>query len=424
MSGVLRTELRRGTAPVAAVATLVLGALLLHAEASQWGGRWMAFATAVRFSTLVLAPVAVALGVWQGGRERRRRLGELLASTPRPRWQPLVVAWASLTLGCWLGLLVVVAAGAVLVAPVATYAGGGWWWLLAVALVALAAATAGGLALGRVAPFWVAAPVAMIGLYALQVYAHDTFGPRGLRWLTPILAVYDAWGHHLSGWIHLRQALWFGGVAATALVLAAARRRWLAILPAAVALVGAGPFLSGPSSDGWQPDPVANELVCTEDEPRVCLSREEAFLLDQVTPAAREALRRFEGVPGGPTRALGSTFAPLPGAEPYLDIRIAGRVTITGELSPDAQWPFVHWWPDLVCDSPDAYDRYLWLLDAAAHWASEEPAAEWWVPEMRDEYAALLAMPLAEQKAWIGELIAAAGDCDRAALDQLAERLR
>src|SRR5690606_36475222 len=145
-----------------------------------------------------------------------------------------------------------------------TYAGGGWWWLLAVALVALAAATAGGLALGRVAPLWGAAPVAMIGLYALQVYAHDTFGPRGLRWLGPLLAVYGGWGHALSGWIPLRQAARFGGGAGAALARAAARRRWLAILPGAVAVVGAAPFLGGAPGHGWQPDPVATELVCTE----------------------------------------------------------------------------------------------------------------------------------------------------------------
>src|SRR5690606_14141120 len=87
---VLRTELRRSTAGVAAVATLALGASLLVAEASSWAGRWMGLAAAVRFSTLLLAPAAVALGVWQGGRERRRRIGGLLASTPRPRWQPSV----------------------------------------------------------------------------------------------------------------------------------------------------------------------------------------------------------------------------------------------------------------------------------------------------------------------------------------------
>src|SRR5690606_37582232 len=60
---VLRTELRRSTAGVAAVATLALGASLLVAEASSWAGRWMGLAAAVRFSTLLLAPAAVALGV-------------------------------------------------------------------------------------------------------------------------------------------------------------------------------------------------------------------------------------------------------------------------------------------------------------------------------------------------------------------------
>lgn len=247
----LRTELLRSAAPAAAVATLVLGALLMYAEAGSWAGRWMPFAAAVRFSTLVLAPIAVALGAWQGGRERRRRIGEQLASTSRPRWQPLVVAWTGVTLGCWLGLLVVVAAGAALVAPVATYAGGGWWWLLAVTPVALAAMTAVGMALGRVAPFWVAAPVAMIVVYGLQVYVHDAWGLHGIEWLAPIVAVHNAFGQTVSGWVHLQQVLWFGGLAATGLVLAAARRRWLAILPAAVAAAGAAALLGGAPTHGW-----------------------------------------------------------------------------------------------------------------------------------------------------------------------------
>lgn len=416
----LRTELLRSTAPAAAMATLVLGAVLMYSEASSWAGRWMPFAAAVRFSTLLLAPVAIALGAWQGGRERRRRIGEQLAGTPRPRWQPSVVSWAGVTLGCWLGLLVVVAAGAALVTPVATYAGGGWWWLLAVTPVALAAMTAVGIALGRVAPLWVAAPVAMIVVYGLQVYAHDAWGLGGAQWLAPIVAVHDAWGVTLSGQIHLQQALWFGGLAATGLVLAAARRRWLAILPVAVAAAGAVPFLVGPPSHGWEQDQVATELVCTEDDPQVCLIRQEAFLLDDVTPVVRDALARFEGVPGGPTRAVGSTFGSLPGTEPYLHVD-TGRVTITGELYAEGELRAVRWQPELRC-SPAAHQHYYWLAETAAVWASNE-LLPWVAPEASNGYEALLAMPLAEQKTWIGEFIAAAGACDRAALDQLAERL-
>jgi hypothetical protein len=418
----LRTELRRSTAPAAVLATLLLGAILMYSESSSWAGRWMPFAAAVRFSTLVLAPIAVALGTWQGGRERRRRTGEQLASTPRPRWQPLVVAWAGVTLGCWLGLLVVVAAGAALVAPVATYAGGGWWWLLAVTPVALAAMTAVGIALGRAAPSWVAAPIAMIVVYGLQVYAHDTGGLRGAEWLAPIVAVSKAGGRTVSGSVHLQQTLWFGGLATTVLVLAAARRRWLAVLPAAVAAAGAASLLSGPLNQGWERDLVATEWVCTGDEPQVCLIREEAFLLDDLTPLARDALARFEGVPGGPTRAFGSPYGPPPGGEPYLGLD-TGRITITGELYRAEEWNVVNWYPDLACESPDAHERYRWMIETAAIWGRGEEPVPGWGPEVVDGHAALLAMPLAQRKEWIGQLIAAAGACDQAALDRLAERL-
>src|SRR5690606_8613430 len=125
------------------------------------------------------------------------------------------------------------AAGA-LVAPVATYTGGGWWWLLAITPVTLAAATAVGIALGRAIPTWVAAPAAMIVGYGVQVIAHDNSPTGGLEWLVPSVLIYNAFGQTLPGQIHLGQALWFGGLAATMLVLVAARRRVTATAPAAV----------------------------------------------------------------------------------------------------------------------------------------------------------------------------------------------
>lgn len=209
------------------------------------------------------------------------------------------------------------------------------------------------------------------------------------------------------------------GLAATALVLVAARRRWLSVLPVMVAAAGAAWLLGGPHPQ-WEPDPVATELVCTEDQPRVCLIRQDAFLLDDVTPIAREALARFEGVPGGPTRALGWTYGPPPGPEPHLTIDTHG-VTLTGELD-SAEWSAVYWWPELACGTPGDDHEYLWLANTASIWASGSLPV-WATPEVADGYAALAAMPPAQQRAWIGELIAAAAACDRAVLDQLAERL-
>lgn len=418
---VLRTELLRGAAPPAAATTLVVGVLMMYTSANSWAGRWMPFAASVRFSMLVLAPLAIAFGAWQGGRERRRRVAEQLASTPRPSWQPLVVGWAGVTLGSWLGMLVVVAVGAAPVAAVATYSGGGWWWVLAVGFAGVAGVAAVGVALGRAVPFRLMAPVAAIVIYSLQVYAHDSGLLFGAEWLVPIMQVSEAAGNTLSGRVSLQQALWFGGLAAAVLVLVGARRRWLVVVPAAVATVGAAPLLGGPPYTSWQVDPTAAELVCTDDEPEVCLARVDAFLLDDVTPRAREMLARFDGVPGGPARAVGSTYGATGTREQALYVD-TGRVTITGDLFVDEDSRVTSWWPELVCDSDAPHLRYHWMIEVAAIWASDGPQ-RWTAPEVRDPLDALLAMPEVDQKAWIGRVIEAAASCDEDVLTKLAKQL-
>lgn len=431
----LRTELLRGVAPVAAVVTLLAGTALMYSDANSWAGQWMPLAASVRFSMLILAPVAVALGAWQGGRERRRRIGEQLATTPRPGWQPLVTAWASVTLGCWLALAIVVGAGAALVAPVASYAGGGWWWILAVAFLALAAMAAVGVALGRAVPSRLTAPVLAIVLYAAQVYAHDAVGRLGGKeWLVPIMPVHDASGAMLPGSVSLQQTLWFAGLAASALVLVGSRQRWLALMPAALAVVGAAPFLTTPATavtqdewwlqnTHWEPDPEASELVCTRDEPEVCLARYEAFLLDDVTPIARDTLARLEGIPGAPTRAVGSTLGVDVADESYVFVD-TGRVTITGDLHPERSWSVVRWRPELHCEAETADEEhgygYDWLAAAVGMWATDSGGARA-DDRTREALDSLRSMPESEQKEWAGELITAGETCDTDALDELAE---
>lgn len=429
----LRAELFRGVAPAAAIATLVAGGALMYSEANSWAGQWMPFAASVRFSLLILAPVAAALGAWQGGRERRRQIGEQLETTPRPGWQPLAMALASVTLGCWFGLAIVVGTGAALVAPVASYAGGGWWWILAVTFPALAAVAAVGVALGRAVPSRLSAPVLALVLYAIQVYAHDDAGRLfGTEWLVPIVPVYNAFGATLPGSVSLFQALWFVGLTATALMLVGARRRWLALVPAAIAAAGAAPFLTTPDTAAalsddwpgplghWEPDPEAVELVCSEDEPEVCLARYEAFLLDDVIPIARETLARLDGIPGAPTRAQGSTHGVHvdDGSHLFVD---TGRITITGDLYTDPEWSVVRWRLELRCDGDlQADNKYYWMLDVASTWAAD--VDEPWADERtRDALETLSAMPEAEQKQWIGDLVAAAEACDTDALGELAE---
>lgn len=124
----LRIGLLRGAAPAAAGGVLLGGLLSLYSLAGGWAGwpgRWMPFAASVRMSLFVVGALTVACAAWQGGRERRRRIEEQLATAARPGWQPVLVSWAAVTLGALVALLVVVIAGVAAVAPVATYSGGG-----------------------------------------------------------------------------------------------------------------------------------------------------------------------------------------------------------------------------------------------------------------------------------------------------------
>jgi len=63
-------------------------------------------------------------------------------------------------------------------------------------------------------------------------------------------------------------------------------------------------------------DPVARELVCAHDDPRVCVSRVHAGLLGEVAPGAREALTVLAKLPAAPTRVHEDTTTYVPAAYP------------------------------------------------------------------------------------------------------------
>lgn len=296
----LRIELRRGVAPLAAAVVAVAVLATMFNETEHWVGRWAGLAGYVRVVLIVVVPVAVAAGAWQGGRERRRRIDELLASTPRPQWQRRTTVWAAACVGVIAGLLAALLVCAVLVVRVATYSGGGWWWMMLVGLVAMGAGSAVGYAVGRLVPWRITAALAGIACYVitgLLSYAEDS----GRGWLLP--AINDAMdGEYLEVSFHALQAVWFAALGVTALVVIAARRRWLALVPVAVAAVAGGVILTGPGDARWQEDAAALELVCVEGTPEVCTTREKEFLLDDFATASRQVLGRFEGIDGVPSR--------------------------------------------------------------------------------------------------------------------------
>jgi hypothetical protein len=432
----LQIELLRGAAPVTVAGVLVGGGVTLLSLAGDWAGwagRWMPFAASVRMSLFVIGAITVACAAWQGGLEHRRRLGDQLDSTARPRWQPVLLSWAAVTLGATVALLVLVLAGAALVAPVASYAGGGWWWVLAVSVPGMAALSALGFAAGRLVPSRLTAPVVGIGTYLLMVGAIDTAG-LNVRWLAPVLSQYDAPGYLLSDALSAKQTLWFGGLAAAALVLVAARRRWLAVIPAAVAVAAGFALVSDPV-ESWRPDPAAAEPVCADGAPHVCVSRLNAFVLDEVTTAVQPVLARWDGVPGpqprtddGVIRMVGHAirgYVEEPQGDRVLEVRFDAGMTLTGRMAePYEGTSLVSWWPTVGCDDDATYGRHGMVLEVTSAWGSGAASSSWMEADRLAALETLDAMPADAQRVWFTAAIEAARTCDEAVLTELAEQLR
>ena len=396
------------------------GVWMLAVHVDHWAGRWTGLANYFRTSMLILCALMVAAGAWQAGRERRRDLDELIGSTPRPGWHPLLVAWLAVALAGSVGVLVAFAGAAVLVAPVATYGGGGWWWTLLVGVVALGAATACGTLVGRLSPLRVAAPVAGLATYlglGILLYWDTT----AAAWLSP---VHPGWGMHrvVSDRVTAGQAAWL--LALTALLLAAAARRWrVAALAGAVAIAVAVPIVTGPGPHRLLADPGAVELVCTDTGPQVCVSRINAFLLDDVAPVVQPILARLDGIPGAPRRAVDHAAAPARTPDPpdhgTVWLSLEQQSTVRGGLaSPDwlrADFRAVTW-PQCPIEPGREVNQQVHLVSGlAAAWMLDEwrPTDPPLAPAPVDPaLESLRALPLAEQRAWFAAYLDAAARCD------------
>lgn len=452
---VLRSDFLRGAGLVLAVSTAAAGIAMLYLWLSPdaWYGRWGALAEYTRMTLNLIAPLAVAVAAWHGGRDGRNQTRELTCALPRPRWQYVALRWLSLTIAAYLGLLVTWLTGAVQVAPIATYSGGGWWWMLAVAFVFLGAATALGLAAGIVVPSRLTAPIAG-GLAYAALWAM-TFSTSGVAWLVPTFALPE--GLHfpqgrvmalLAGELHLLQALWFGALAVTLMTVASARRRLLAVVPATVALTAAIALATGPGEDRWKPDPQARELMCTKSAPEVCMIRADSFLLDDLAGPAQRQLSRWEDVPGGFSRAVELPVGERPrsAAEGVVGFSLTdflrnSSATWTGSmearhfaelderaLHDEITAVIARSVGDLMWDAcgggaPQAVMNanmvgQLWIAADNSNLVAEQPT-----PSAVEAAVRLQSLSVTAQKVWMGRSLAAARACDAAASEELLAEL-
>ncbi|MEU4419630.1 hypothetical protein AB0F81_03330 [Actinoplanes sp. NPDC024001] len=398
MIRVLGIELRRSAAAGSALTLLVVGVLtLFFAERIGFASGWMQLAMSQRLFLALLWPLALAAGAWQALREHRSKTAELFASTPRPRAQRAVPTLAAMAFAVVTGYLATGAAGGLWIFDTAEYLPVQFFTVTAVGLLALVAAVWLGLAAGRLLPWRVTPPMLGIAGLGLLLLIPGATRPRG--WLALVFSpIYEMNmpGEYATvpARVSAAQTVWLAALAIAAVLLFVSdgwRVRVAALLPV---LVGAAlaitvmPHQNRVVTDAI--DPVARELVCAPDEPRVCVSRVHSGLLPEVVAPAREALTVLAKLPDPPVQVNEDTttygpmsFAPwrpdivLARIEVGTDGRLANRDTVLTETvaaafagAPDCeQYPA----------SPDRLAAAYWLI-------GREPAAvTTYDPEVNEE---------------------------------------
>lgn len=327
---VARIEVRRTGAAWITISLGVVGAVLLLAkqppfgQSSTWSSTWADAAGWLSVTGLVLGPLVAAAAAWVGGRGARHKLGELLATAARPAARRGLLTWWAMLAGVLGGFVVYAAVIAMALMPTVSYFGGRWmwaWWLVALGWVACAGI---GFAAGQRLPGRLVPPLVGVAIYILC--GIPTYLSGAWIQLMPVGQLRSSGGFQLIGWVIPVASVWLLGLTATAIGLALNWKPIRVLIPAAVAIVAAIPLsVSGGgdeeryAGDSWmESDPAATELVCTDDEPTVCLFAEHAGLLPDVTPIARQLL----AAPLGIDRAVESNdrHPSTPGTLPLPDL--------------------------------------------------------------------------------------------------------
>ncbi|MFH9983817.1 hypothetical protein ACH4ND_32290 [Streptomyces sp. NPDC017179] len=366
----------------------------------------------------------MAAGAWQSYRGHRANVAELFTSVPRPRPQHIVPILVATGLAVLVAYLVTLLAAAPRIADTARYFPPAAFVVVAVGLVAMIASVWLGLAVGRLVPALATAPALAVIGFALLIFAPHALPDGGVTAaFSPAMGMsmfsdYDT----VSGGVSAAQALWMAAVAVAGVVLFAAQNRkfaFTALLPLSIGATAT--VLVVPTGDAYDQrtlDPVAQELVCTDDTPRVCVSRVHEGLLPEVTPKARHALELLSKTPVVAAHEDTTTFFPPTSPRPRADTALMtiavdkhGRLAHPGRLEP-AMLTEVFTGP-LSCGDT----RNFQVATAAAHWLLDrEPTVgpdglEFEDPEADKLWKGLKALPRDEADARVTAVYQAAQKC-------------
>ncbi|SER82959.1 hypothetical protein SAMN04487983_102328 [Streptomyces sp. yr375] len=419
----LCAEATRGLAPWAGVAAFLVPAVLLAATADRWQGGWAETRSEVHGVLLVLVPLAAAVGCVRGGRERRRGTQELWGTAVRGPLARLLAA--ALPPALWVAAGYLLAAAGALLATW-PYARGDrpYLDLLPTDAVVLVAAALAGHVVGRLVAWRAAAPLLAVGGY-LGLAQSGQPGSGSGRYLDPALPVAE--GLVPVGWQPTAMAVWTAGLAVSAVLAYAARRRYTALLPLAAA-TAAGALLAQTGPGPWRTNPAGHGQVCaTSTSPQICVNDRYKDLLPQVTKALSGITGRLEGVRNLPVR-----FEDRPGEPGDGEVRLPmltpfGRSVVRGRLTDPEQYA----WEAVMAlegrdDCRELTARVRPADDAVIAYLAPSPSQDYFdgldakgtaaeragLKERQAARARLASMGADERRTWLSAYFATAGDCD------------
>jgi hypothetical protein len=289
---------------------------------------WSDASAQIGAGVILVAPLIAGVAAWMASRDRRRRIEELLATTPRPAVARDLTGWAAAAV--W-GLLAYVLVGLYRgVEPVrdATWGGPDFSPIL-LGLVTIVASAAIGYAAGSFFPSRFTAALMAIALFVaasipVLVYrsgtnetqqgnarfVRDLESPK--RYLSPFMLVGDDAIHtvfqELKDDLGPRQMAWIAGLGGIALAAVALRRRrtapaWGTLLMSTVlAILGATMVLR--ADPNATTAAAAVEPVCTVNVIEVCVHPAYEGILDETAAIVAAVMKPVAGLPGIPTRAV------------------------------------------------------------------------------------------------------------------------
>ncbi|WP_018907675.1 ABC transporter permease [Salinispora arenicola] len=416
MSRILRIQLRRSVVP-AALIVLLAGLVAMHSSTELWADGWMPLAIDQRYYLVFGWPLALAVGAWQARREHRAGVHELVASTARPRRLrvlPVLAALAIVVSAAYIGTSLTAVPrlnDATSYLPAATFT------IIAVGALAVVAAAWLGMALGQLLPSAVTAPALGVAGIGLLIALPKISADKGqlIALFSPVISS----GQYnelftVPSRVSMAQAGWWLALALTAMVLLAAgrsRTRVAALLP--LALGAATLTITQQNNDhpGVVADPAAQELVCADGIPRVCVARVRAFMLPEITAQARRGLAMLARLPEAPTTAIDAGSRWYTSTEPLEPDTVLFPV----EISPDGRLSnflptMLHGGGAAACPDDRSWADYF-ADRAAAFWLMGEEPGDREDAQIHDLWQSLDALPDAEAVERVTALRDAARTC-------------